>query len=417
MRDKINMKKMKIEEIEKIPVEELKKFKNSVKKLVDYRVKKRCTYKLWDVIVVGILSTFAEGNDWIDMKIFGLAHKKWLRTFLQLTGGIPSAQTFERIFSIVDSDELNKICVEFINKITKKPINDKLEKDILCLDGKVDRKSKREETSINEGIKALNVLSAYSNKLSMSIGQRVIGDKTNEIPEMPKLLKSLDLTNAICTWDALNTQKKTVETVIDRGGEYVAALKGNHSNFEEDVKMYFDEECIDIIKTGYKGSYHIEKEKSHSKLITYEIFQTEDVKWYSEFKEWKGLKSFILIRKTIENMYTSKRKNKKTKIVEERTYISSLLLDAKKAGNIARTHWSVENKLHWQLDFTFKTDDNTTINKKALFNLQIVKKFVLGILTKVKPEYNLSLQKIRKTIVQNAEEELEILFKKLRKYI
>lgn len=237
----------------------------------------------------------------------------------------------------------------------------------------------------------------------------MIEEKTNEITAIPDVIKRLDLTNVICTWDALNTQKDNVKAVTSKGGDYCVALKANQGNFYKDVQDYFDEDRLLIIESGYEGAYQLTREKNHEAVITYEYYQTEKVNWYEEKNLWDGLKSIGLVKKTIE-------KSDGTKTEEKRYYISSLLLDIGIFSNTIRKHWNVENKLHWQMDFTFKSDDNTTMNKKALFNLQIIKKFCLTILNEVKKEKNKSLKRIRKDIARNVEKETIEIFKLLRNF-
>ena len=383
---------------------QLKKLKNKAKTLKDTRVKKKCLYKLWDVVCVVILAVLSNCNDWEEIYYFATTHRKWLKSFLKLTGGIPKPSTYERIISIIDQHELNNICVEFIFQLIKLPVNRQY--DFYHFDGKIEKSSGRKTNAKNEVIKNLNVLNVYSDALSMCIDQEMIEDKTNEIRAIPEVIKRLNIKGVICTWDALNTQKKIVKAVIEGKGNYVGALKGNQGKFYQDVIDYFDEDRLLLIKSQYEGAYKKEIEKSHSQVITYEYYQTEKVKWYSEANEWEGLKSIGIVIKTMEN-----KKGEKT--IEKRYYISSLLLDIYNFSKAIRNHWNVENKLHWQLDFTFKTDENTTVNKKALFNLQIIKKFALNILNQVKEEYKCSLKKIRFQIGLNATEELEKIFKLL----
>ena len=383
---------------------QLKKLKNKAKTLKDTRVKKKCVYKLWAVVCVVILAVLSNCNDWEEIYYFATTHRKWLKSFLKLTGGIPKPSTYERIISIIDPHELNNICVEFIFQLIKLPVNRQY--DFYHFDGKVEKSSGRKTNAKNEVIKNLNVLNVYSDVLSMCIDEEMIEDKTNEITAIPEVIKRLNIKGVICTWDALNTQKKIVKAVIEGKGNYVGALKGNQGKFYQDVIDYFDEDRLLLIKSQYEGAYKKEIEKSHSQVITYEYYQTEKVKWYSEANEWEGLKSIGIVIKTMEN------KNGE-KTIEKRYYISSLLLDIYNFSKAIRNHWNVENKLHWQLDFTFKTDENTTVNKKALFNLQIIKKFALNILNQVKEEYKCSLKKIRFQIGLNATEELEKIFKLL----
>ena len=389
-------------DVTKAEKHELIKLKNKAKTLKDTRVKKKCTYKLWDIVCVIILAVLSNCNEWEEIYYFAKTHKKWLKSFLKLTGGIPKPSTYERIMAIIDSHELNNICVEFMFRLIKLPLNPQY--DFYHFDGKVDKSSGRKTNAKNEIIKNLNVLNVYSDLLSMCIDQEMIEEKTNEITAIPDVIKRLNIKGVICTWDALNTQKNTVKAVIEGKGDYVGALKGNQGTFYQDVIDYFDKDRLLIIESGYEGAYKKEIEKSHSQVITYEYYQTEKIEWYADIKEWEGLKSIGLVIKTSEN-------KRGEKIVEKRYYISSLLLDIYNFSKAIRNHWNIENKLHWQLDFTFKADENTTMNKRALFNLQIIKKFALNILNLVKEEYNCSLKKIRFQIGLNAPEELEKIFK------
>lgn len=395
---------MKIKEIE---ISKLKELKEKSMMLKDERQKGKVIYKIWDIVVVVILAVLADCNEWEEIADYARDEKDFLKKFLKLTGGIPTAKTYERVISLIDSQELNKIFVDFIKDIQF--MDDIYFKDILSFDGKVDKGSSRKKGYIVEKTKPLNVLNVYSDKLQMCIAQEMIEEKTNEITAIPEVIKRLDLTNVICTWDALNTQKDNVKAVISKGGDYCVALKANQGNFYKDVQDYFDEDRLLIIESGYEGAYQLTREKNHEAVITYEYYQTEKVNWYPDIKLWEGLKSIGLVKKTIDQ-------SDGTRVEEKRYYISSLLLDISVFSNAIRKHWNVENKLHWQMDFTFKSDDNTTMNKKALFNLQIIKKFCLTILNEVKKEKNKSLKRIRKDISRNVEKETIEIFKLLRNF-
>lgn len=394
-------------EIKEIEISKLKELKEKSMMLKDERQKGKVIYKIWDIVVVVILAVLADCNEWEEIADYARDEKDFLKKFLKLTGGIPTAKTYERVISLIDSQELNKIFVDFIKDIQF--MDDIYFKDILSFDGKVDKGSSRKKGYIVEETKPLNVLNVYSDKLQMCIDQEMIEEKTNEITAIPDVIKRLDLTNVICTWDALNTQKDNVKAVISKGGDYCVALKANQGNFYKDVQDYFDEDRLLIIESGYEGAYQLTREKNHEAVITYEYYQTEKVNWYQDIKLWEGLKSIGLVKKTID-------KSDGTRVEEKRYYISSLLLDISVFSNAIRKHWNVENKLHWQMDFTFKSDDNTTMNKKALFNLQIIKKFCLTILNEVKKEKNKSLKRIRKDISRNVEKETIEIFKLLHNF-
>ena len=371
--------------LDELNYDALKQFKEKVKALSDTRQKGKVKYKIWDIVVVSFLAILGNCNDWEEIREFAIAKKNWLRNFLMLTGGIPSAITYKRTFSIIKSEELENICVLFAQDVLKLFSS---ERDIMNIDGKVDNGSKRNENDIRDKVKSLNVLNIYSNNLGLCVASEKIEDKTNEITTIPKILERINVKGNIITWDALNTQKSNAEKVVNLKGDYVVPIKLNQENFYNDLVLYFNDKQLEIIKANGTGNSYIKKiEKSHSSTITYEYFQTEDISWYYDLKSWKGVKSFGVVKKT-----TDKNKNK---TVEFRYYISSSYIDIETFSNAVRQHWSVENKLHWHLDFTFKQDDNSTMDKNALFNLQILKKLSLAFLNDVKRIYNRSLRLIR----------------------
>lgn len=385
---KFLLKKLGIKNITDIDVAILKQLKENLKSIKDTRQQSKITYKLWDIIICVIVASFADVYDWEDIEMFVKTHYKWFKSFLQMTGGVPSYQTYENVFAIIDYKELEDILVEFYKNLTIPSLN----RDCLNIDGRTDNGSSRKETDYSEKTKALNVLNLYSNNFGICLASEQIDEKSNEIPTIPDILKRTNIKNCIITWDALNTQTKNIKAVIEGKGDYVVPIKANQSNFYQDLQDYFNDKELEYIITGKNNSaYYKHIEKSHSSIITYEYFQTTDVNWYFDKDSWKSLHSIGLVRKSIV-------KNGE-QVIEKRYYISSLFIDIKEFSNAIRNHWSVENKLHWHLDFTFREDKNTTKNKNALLNLQIVNKFVLGVLNKVKDFYTrLSLKKIRKLI-------------------
>ena len=368
--------------LDELNYDALKQFKEKVKDLSDTRQKGKVKYKIWDIIVVSFLAILGNCNDWEEIREFAIAKKSWLKKFLMLTGGIPSAITYKRVFSIIKPEELENICVLFAQDVLKLFSS---ERDIMNIDGKTDNGSKRNENDIRNKVKSLNV---YSNNLGLCVASEKIEDKTNEITTIPKILDRINVKGNIITWDALNTQKSNIDKVIKLKGDYVVPIKLNQESFYNDLVLYFNDKQLEIIKAEGTGNAYLKQiEKSHSSIITYEYFQTEDISWYCDLKNWKGIKSFGVVKKIIE-------KNG-IKTIEMRYYISSLYTDIEIFSKAIRQHWSVENKLHWHLDFTFKQDDNSTMDKNALLNLQILKKLSLAFLNDVKRIYNRSLRLIR----------------------
>lgn len=406
-------KKLNITKIQDIDTTILKQLKEELKKLKDTRNKNMITYKLWDVVMCVIIASFAHNDSWEDIYNFVVDNYTWFKSFLQMTGGIPKEDSYERIISLIDTDELNKILFDFFQTITLKKEEDV---KLYNIDGRVNNGSKRNATMSNDYIPPLNCLNIYSNEYRYCLYTKQIAEKTNEIPAVEELIKGLNLKGIIVTWDALNSQIKNVEAVIDALGDYTIPIKGNQGVFYQDLIDYFDLDRCDEIKAGNLNSEYLTyTEKSHSSIIQYECFQTSDINWYDRLSDWKGINTIGLVRKTItkKELVKNTRKNAKNKdkkiekvvtTIENRYYISSRQVNIQEFNISTREQWSVENKIHWHLDFTFCQDKNTTLNKKALLNLEIIHKFVLATLERVKPKYNKSLKSIRKHLSNNIEE-------------
>ena len=175
-----------------------------MKDLSDTRQKGKRKYKILDIVVVAFLAVFGNCNSWEEIKIFAESKKAWLKSFLKLSGGIPSAITYKRVFSIIKPDELENIYVLFAQDVLKIFAS---KRDIMNIDGKTDNCLNRNETEIREKVKALNVLNVYSNNLGICVASQMIEDKTNEIPTIPLILNKINVKGNIITWDALNTKK------------------------------------------------------------------------------------------------------------------------------------------------------------------------------------------------------------------
>ena len=361
----------------------LKRLKEELKNLTDTRQQSKVTFKMWDIMTCLIVAVLCGCKDWDEIHDFVVIKVDFFKQFLKLTGGIPSAKTYERVMSIIDYKELERILVDFFGAITFHKLSGM---DIMNFDGRVSRGSKRNETIKRDAVSPLNMLSAYSNK-------------TNEIPNIPILIERLNIKNTIVTWDALNTQVGNVKAVVENGGDYVVPIKANHHLFYEELQDFFDEKEQEYIIAGKLGTAYKEiHEYKNGCNITYQVFQTREIEWYQEKDKWKNLNSFGMIKKTIEK--------KDETVIEYRFYISSLDIDINQFYEATRLHWSVENKLHWHLDFTFKQDKNNTLNKNALANLEIVNKFCLAMLSKVQYYHNISLKRIIKRLSLNLEENL-----------
>lgn len=391
-----------IDDVTKDVIDNLKKEIND--EVIDPRQKGKKIYKIWDIVITVFLAVIANCNDWDDIVVFAESNYDFLRKYLKMTGGIPCAKTYERIISCIDAKQLESMCLYFLTDIVG--IKKKKMRDIINVDGKVDKSSsyaRLNDAGEIEIIKALNVLNAYSNKYGICLASEMIEDKTNEITAFPTIIERLNIRNKIITVDALNTQKDNCTLIRKRRGDYVMAVKDNQPNLYADIKDYFDEKMLNELSNNSEN-YKKLIEVRGNETITYECFQTNDVNWYFERKKWTGLKTFGVIKKSFDNPYNQEKRT------EYRYYISSLDVDINLFYECTRCHWSVENKLHWHLDFTFKQDDNTTVDKDALFGLQIIKKMALGLLNPIKTKNKMSMNKLRLKISYNLDIEIPEIF-------
>ena len=214
-----------------------------VEKIPDFRDESYVKHKLSDIVLLTLFAVLSNANEWSEIEAFGIKKEKWLRNYLQLENGVPSDDTIRIVISNIDSRYFYEIVIEFFIEIVANlsrlaNATTTQEPDIISIDGKTSCGSKRNDTDIM-GTKALHTLNAYSNDYGMCIGEVFVDEKSNEIPAAKDLLKIIDIKDAIVTWDALNTQKSTVEAVIKNKGDYVGALKGNQGNLYDDVKRLF----------------------------------------------------------------------------------------------------------------------------------------------------------------------------------
>lgn len=392
--------------LELIPNKELKNWTKKLNETTDERYEPNTRHKIGEVIMIVLLAVLSNCNEWTTIEVFSTVKEKWLREFLVLENGVPSIDTIQRVMSIIKPIELYRICVSyFVEKLNElaPSLEEVKEVDIISLDGKTSKGSSRKQTS-KEAVSSVNTMSAYSTSYGVALAQEFIPDKTNEIPIAPELIKQLNATNCIFTWDALNTQKETVKAV-DKKADYVGALKGNQHLFYKEVKLFFeDKEIIKLIKEDGNYLKHVEAERAG--VVTREYFMISDVDWFSEKGKWKRLNSFGMEKKKIE-------KADGTISYETRYFISSLENDIELFAYAVRSHWHVENNLHAPLDIVFKEDKNKTLEQHGAKALGVIRRVALMILKLAQPYYKKSLNSIRYQLSFNFEYEVQVLFKLL----
>lgn len=396
-----SLKDIKMENVQELDKEVLQELKVEIEeKLTDERMD--VSYQpLVNIVMITFLALMGNANEWTEIYQFGVIHKEWFGTFLDLKYGIPSVSRIRIVMGLIDPKELEEICVNFIIEKVKAlqelcQIEDTEEKDIMSYDGKTCNGSSRENT-VNGKVKPVNAMSAFNVSKDICVATKFIEEKTNEIPTGPQLIKMLDLTNTISTFDALNTQEKTITAIVEQGGNYVAAVKGNQGNLYKNIKEYFEDS--DCYEEAQEESYCEEIEKAHNCRERRIYVMTSKIGWLEGKNKWKNLQSIGMVTREYELKGEKKQ--------DTRYYITDLnsndINDFKRA---VRGEWGIENNLHWQLDYVFKEDANLTMNKNAQANLNILRKLCLNILKLVKPLYSKSLKLIRFQLGQDFEKEI-----------
>lgn len=357
-----------------------------VSTVMDSRQEKKVLHKMMDVIMLVFFASLGNADDWVEMEVFGREHEKFLKNYLELPNGIPSHDTLQRVFAMVPSEFLESFQKQW-NEMLNSDEGSKI-KRLLAIDGKTQRGNG------NKNQKANHIVSAVDEK-GFCVGQKRVEEKTNEIKAIPDLLDCLNIKGTIITTDAMGTQTAIAKKIRQKGADYVLALKANQGNLLEDVRLYFaDEEFLG--KSAYKKTV----EKARGTIEKREYWQTDEIGWLSQKKEWSGLKTVILTRNTI----IGEEGEGKT---EERYFISSMPLGIEEIARAVRGHWQVES-YHWHLDVTFREDGNHTLEKQAAYNLNIMRKLALNILKVIEVGSKaLSLKKKRFAIGTNPEKHLE----------
>jgi len=329
-------------------MEELLKYLETV---IDIRQEKKIRHKMSDIIAIVFFAMLANADEWVAIEIFGKEHEKFLRRYLVLPNGIPSHDTIQRVFAMVSTEFMQKVRAMW-NEILNSDEGEK----ILAIDGKT------QCGNGNKNQKANHIVSAIHEN-GFCLGERRVNDKSNEITAIPELLDNLNVKGNIITIDAMGTQTEIAKKIRVKHADYVLSLKGNQRSLHEDVSVYFDDPLL-LSVCSYKKTV----EKAHSAIETREYWQTDDISWLAQKKDWMGLKSIAMTRNTII------KDDKKT--TETRYFISSLAKDVDEIARAIRSHWIVES-YHWHLDVTFREDDNRTMEKQAAFNLNIMRKVAL----------------------------------------
>ncbi len=338
-----------------------------VGEIKDPRVERTKLHCLKDILVIAVCGTICGADNWEDIAEFGEAKREWFASFLELQNGIPSHDTFRRVFILLDNIELKTLFADWINSVVSLS-----EGSLVNIDGKTLCGSK--EPLKNK--KALNIVSAWAAEQSIVLGQVRCAEKSNEITAIPELLRILDLKGCIVTIDAMGCQTEIVKEIAEKEADYVIALKGNQGNLHRDIKDYLDwGERIGFPEIKYDYSETLEK--GHGRIEERRCWVTEEIGWLEGKEKWKNLKSIVMVE-AIREVIGGK------KTVERRYFISSLEANAELALKCVRGHWAIENNLHWCLDIGFREDANQVREAKSAENLATLRHLGINLLKQEK---------------------------------
>jgi predicted transposase YbfD/YdcC len=322
-------------------------------------------HKLIDILVIALCGVICGADGWSDIETFGKAKEDWLQSILELPNGIPSHDTFGRVFARLDPEQFSASLISWtrsISTITKG--------QVIAIDGKTVRRSHDRRL----GKKAIHMVSAWAAENRLTLGQVKVDDKSNEITAIPELLRILDVSGCIVTIDAMGCQREIADQIIAQGGEYVLAVKDNQPRLYLKIRQLF--------QLGHKTAFrHLEYDncarsgKDHGRQERRECWAMPAPEWnfFLDFDaRWPHLRTVVQItaHRTIDGKTTD----------ETRFFISSLPADAEQLLHAVRSHWGIENSLHWVLDVAFREDDCRVRIGNASFNLSLLRRLATDLL-------------------------------------
>jgi predicted transposase YbfD/YdcC len=334
------------------------------------------THKLNDLIVIAVLAVICGADGWVQVAFWGRCKNKWLATFLDLPGGIPSHDTFDRVFSMLDPDCFERCFLNWMAAVVELSAG-----RLVSIDGKALRRS-FEHAWDKSGM--THLLSAFVSQADNRVifSQLAVEDKSNEIVAIPKLLELLDLKGAVVTIDAIGCQREVAAKIIAGGADYVLPVKENQPTLLSKTQALLNDVVLDHAK-GIDDKAHVgyfgQSESGHGRHETRRVWISDEIQWLGKdlLTLWPGLASITLVERTRQDLGDLSGKAS----VERQIYISSVKgVDARAIAAAVRGHWSVENNLHWQLDVSFGEDQNRTRKGNGAENYSRLCRIALNLL-------------------------------------
>ena len=349
-------------------------------KLDDPRIDRTKEHRLLDIVTIAVCGVICGADTWVDIEAFGKAKLDWLRTLLALPNGIPSHDTFGRVFAALDAEQFQQCFLEWVQAISQVT-----QGELIALDGKTLRRS--HDRGI--GKDAIHMVSAWAARNRLVLGQRKVDDKSNEITAIPELLKLLEITGCIVTIDALGCQTAIAQQIVSQGADYVLALKENQEQLYAEVQATFRYAQED----GFRGITHDTcrtVDGAHGRLETrqyWTITDPDSVAYLDPIGAWKGLTTLGMVEaERCVNGRTS---------YDQRYYLLSADLGAQAFAEAVRGHWEIENCVHWVLDVTFREDDSRVRTENAAQNFAVLRHIALNLLRREPSKGSIKTKRLR----------------------
>jgi predicted transposase YbfD/YdcC len=350
---------------------------------------------LADILTIAILAVLCTADDWDDVVVWARARHDWLKTFLALPKGIPSPDTFARVFARLNPDAFERCFIAWTSDLAKAMGGgDKGDgNDVVAIDGKTLRRSFGHAW---ERQQAIHLVSAWAADHQLVLGQLAVADKSNEITAIPKLLDLLDIQGATVTIDAMGCQREIAGTIREKPAHYVLSVKENQPTLHERVRKLLDEARLEKF-AGMSHGYFEETSAGHGRIETRKVWVSDEVRWLGEYLlgQWPDLSSIAMVESTREVPA-------KGVSIERRYFISSHGgVDAAAMARRVRGHWGVENRLHWQLDMTFDEDASRIRKAHGAQNVSRLRRLALNLLKRAPGKASLKGKRFRCSLDQD----------------
>ena len=330
----------------------------------DPRQASKAEHDLVELLVVAVNAVLVGADTFVEIELWAREKLDWLRGYLRLAHGIPSHDTFGRMFGLIDPAQFEAAFRRWVKSVLP-ALGAEGGAEIVAIDGKTSRRSGGVDAT------ALHLVSAFAAGAGLVLGQRATAEKSNEITAIPELLSTLALAGCTVTIDAIGTQTAIAEAIRERGADYVLAVKDNQPRLAESIEDFW--RSFRAHPATHTPHWFAETvEKDHGRLETRRCYVFDQLQCLDKPSQWKGLRCFAVLE-------SERAINGKT-ACERRLYISSLAPDAQRIAHAVRAHWSVENRLHWTMDVVFNDDQMRARTKAAAHNLAVLKHITLNLI-------------------------------------